>query len=94
MIAPLPGEATAPEKQEFKWTIQSEASHYAIMVSRDADFSSLVYSNPEVKGNSVTLSESLTPGHYFWRIFLSQPAKVQAHSVTPCLSGFPIPDHR
>lgn len=69
VIAPLLGEATAPEKQEFKWTIQSEASHYAMMVSRDADFSSLVYSNPEVKGNSVTLSESLTPGHYFWRIF-------------------------
>jgi len=69
VIAPLPGEATAPENQEFKWTIQSEASHYAMMVSRDADFSSLVYSNPEVKENSVTLSESLTPGHYFWRIF-------------------------
>lgn len=69
VIAPLPGGATAPEHQEFKWTIQSEASHYAMMVSRDADFSDLIYSNPEVKGNSFTLSESLTPGHYFWRIF-------------------------
>lgn len=69
VIAPLPGGATAPEHQEFKWTIQSEASHYAMMVSRDADFSDLIYANPEVKENSITLSESLTPGHYFWRIF-------------------------
>lgn len=69
VTAPLPGGTTTPEKQEFKWAIQSEASHYAIMVSRDADFSDLIYSNPEVQGNSLTLSESLTPGHYFWRIF-------------------------
>lgn len=69
VTAPLPGGTTAPEKQEFKWTIQSEASHYAMMISRNTDFSDLIYSNPEVQGNSLTLSESLTPGHYFWRIF-------------------------
>jgi hypothetical protein len=69
VIAPLPGGTTAPEKQEFKWALQSEASHYAMMISQDSDFTHVVYSNPEVKENSVTLSESLTPGHYFWRIF-------------------------
>ncbi len=69
VTAPLPNGMTAPEHQEFTWTMQSEASHYAVMISQDSDFSSVVYFNPEVKGNSITLPESLTPGHYFWRIF-------------------------
>jgi len=69
VTAPLPGGVAAPEKQEFKWAIQSETSHYVVMISRDSDFSSLIYFDPEVKGNSVTLTESLAPGHYFWRIF-------------------------
>ncbi len=69
VTAPLPGGVTTPEKQEFKWAIQSEASHYVVMISRDSDFSSLIYFDPEVKGNSVILTESLAPGHYFWRIF-------------------------
>ncbi|MBP6366359.1 MAG: FecR domain-containing protein [Nitrosomonas sp.] len=69
IIAPLPSGMTAPEKQEFKWAIQSEASHYAFMISRNADFTQLVYFDPEVKDNGVTLTESLAPGYYFWRIF-------------------------
>jgi hypothetical protein len=69
IIEPLPGGVTEPETQEFKWAIQSEASHYAIMISQDPDFSRMVYFNPEVKENTLTLSESLAPGHYFWRIF-------------------------
>lgn len=69
VTAPLPNGMTAPENQVFTWTIQSEASHYAVTISQDSDFSSVVYFNPEVKGNSITLSESLAPGHYFWRIF-------------------------
>ncbi len=69
VTAPLPNGMTAPENQEFTWTIQPEVAHYAMMISRDADFSSIVYFNPEVKGNSITLPESLTPGHYFWQIF-------------------------
>ncbi|WP_297325209.1 FecR domain-containing protein [Nitrosomonas sp.] len=69
IIAPLPGGATAPQQQEFKWALQSEASHYALMISPDSDFTRVIYFNPEVQGNSLTLSESLTPGHYFWRIF-------------------------
>jgi hypothetical protein len=69
VTAPLPNGMTAPENQEFSWTLQSEASHYAVMISQTADFSSVIYFNPEIKNNSVTLPESLAPGHYFWRIF-------------------------
>ncbi|GJL75295.1 FecR domain-containing protein [Nitrosomonas sp.] len=69
ITAPLPGGTTAPENQEFSWAAQSEASHYALMISQDADFSSLIYFNPEIKENNLVLSESLVPGHYFWRIF-------------------------
>ncbi|QOJ22645.1 MAG: FecR domain-containing protein [Gammaproteobacteria bacterium] len=69
ILAPLPGGMAEPEKQQFKWAAQADVSHYAIMISKDADFSTALYFNPEVKENSVTLSESLTPGHYFWRIF-------------------------
>lgn len=69
VTAPLPNGMTAPENQEFSWTLQSEASHYAVMISQLADFSSVIYFNPEVKGNSITLPDSLVPGHYFWRIF-------------------------
>lgn len=68
VTAPLPNGMTAPEKQEFSWTLQSEASHYAVMISQTADFSSVIYFNPEIKTNSITLPESLAPGHYFWRI--------------------------
>ncbi|TXI19834.1 MAG: LysM peptidoglycan-binding domain-containing protein [Nitrosomonas sp.] len=69
IIAPLPEGVAEPERQEFKWAHQSEASHYAIVISQDSDFSRMVYSNPEVRENSIVLSESLPPGHYFWRIF-------------------------
>lgn len=69
ILAPLPGGMAEPEQQQFKWAAQTDVSHYAIMISKDADFSTALYFNPEVKENSVTLSESLAPGHYFWRIF-------------------------
>ncbi|MCB1936681.1 MAG: FecR domain-containing protein [Nitrosomonas sp.] len=69
VTAPLPGDMTATENQEFTWAIQSEASHYTVMISKDEHFTDLVYFNPEVKTNNLTLSESLTPGHYFWQIF-------------------------
>ncbi len=69
ILAPLPGGMAEPEKQQFKWAAQTDVSHYAVMISKDADFSTALYFNPEVKENSVTLSESLIPGHYFWRIF-------------------------
>jgi hypothetical protein len=69
ILAPLPGGMAEPEKQQFKWAAQTDISHYAVMISKDADFSTSLYFNPEIKENSVTLSESLTPGHYFWRIF-------------------------
>ena len=69
ILAPLPGGMAEPEKQQFKWAAQADVSHYAVMISKDADFSSSLYFNPEVKENSITLSESLPPGHYFWRIF-------------------------
>jgi len=68
VTAPLPGSATAPEHQEFSWTNQSEASHYMLIISRNTVFTDLVYFNPEITTNTLTLSESLEPGHYFWRI--------------------------
>jgi len=69
VTAPLPGDMTTPENQEFTWTTQSEASHYTVMISQDKDFSNIVYFNPEVQENNIRLPESLTPGHYFWRIY-------------------------
>ncbi len=68
ITAPLPGGTSTPENQEFSWAAQSEASHYALMISQDADFSNLKYFNPEIKENNLILSESLVPGHYFWRV--------------------------
>ncbi len=68
VIAPLPDGVTAPEQQEFKWTAQPEASHYAVLIGQDADSSTSVYFNPEISENNLTLTDSLTPGHYFWRI--------------------------
>jgi len=69
VTAPLPGGMTAPENQEFTWAIQSEASHYAMMISQDEDFFTTVYFNLEIKENQQTLKESLSPGHYYWRIY-------------------------
>ena len=75
VTAPLPGNATAPENQEFSWTSQWESLHYVLMISRNADFTDLAYFNPEIKANTLTLSESLTPGHYFWRIAAVSPTE-------------------
>lgn len=69
VIAPQPGGMAEPENQQFKWARQSEAAHYAVMISRDEQFTDGVYFNPEVMDNSLTLPNSLTPGHYFWRLF-------------------------
>ncbi len=69
ITAPLPDGITQPENQEFSWAIQSEASHYALMISDSADFTRLVYFNPEITETSLTLSDSLAPGHYYWRIY-------------------------
>jgi len=69
VIAPLPGGVSTPEKQEFKWTANPEASHYALLIGKDGDFSQPIYFNPEVRDTSITLTDSLIPGHYFWRIF-------------------------
>ncbi|HBV21724.1 MAG TPA: hypothetical protein DEF07_08410, partial [Nitrosomonas sp.] len=71
------------------WAAQSEASHYALMISQDADFSSLIYFNPEIKENNLVLSESLVPGHYFWRIF-SASAKEGAGPFSDAMS-FRVP---
>lgn len=69
VIAPLPGGVSAPEKQEFKWTANPEASHYAVLIGQDSDFSQPIYFNPEIRDTSLSLIDSLAPGHYFWRIF-------------------------
>lgn len=68
IIAPLPDGATAPQLQEFKWASQPEVSHYMLTISQDKAFSSMVYFNPDVRGEGLTLTESLAPGKYFWRI--------------------------
>jgi len=69
VTAPLPGGVVDVDNQEFHWARQSEAAHYAVMISAEEDFSSLVFFDPEIKGTSLQLSESLPPGHYFWQIF-------------------------
>lgn len=69
VIAPQPGGTVEPENQQFKWALQSEASHYVVMISRDEHFDDGIYFNPEVRDTSLTLPNSLTPGHYFWRLF-------------------------
>ncbi|SES84437.1 FecR family protein [Nitrosomonas marina] len=77
VTAPLPGSATTPDNQEFTWTSQSEPVHYIVMISKDIDFSDLVYFNPELKKNALALSkaESLAPGHYFWQIAAVSPTE-------------------
>ncbi|SER08508.1 Uncharacterized conserved protein, contains LysM and FecR domains [Nitrosomonas sp. Nm51] len=75
ITAPLPGDAAAPESQQFSWTSQSGQLHYVLMISRNTEFTDLVYFNSEIKANTFTLSESLTPGHYFWRIAAVSPAE-------------------
>ncbi|MCP5245305.1 MAG: FecR domain-containing protein [Burkholderiales bacterium] len=73
--APLPDGVTTPENQKFNWTTQSEATHYTLMISRNTDFTDLVYFNPEIKENNLSLPESLAPGHYFWRIASVSPSE-------------------
>lgn len=68
IIAPLPDGVTAPQLQEFKWASQPEVSHYMLIISQDKAFSSSVYFNPDARGEGLTLTESLAPGKYFWRI--------------------------
>ncbi|MBX3616767.1 FecR domain-containing protein [Nitrosomonas sp.] len=68
IIAPLPDGVADPITREFKWAIQPEASHYIVMVSKDAGFSDLVAKDTQVKTNDFHLTEPLTPGQYFWRI--------------------------
>ena len=75
VIAPLPDSATTPENQQFNWAAQSEAIHYTLMISRNTDFTDLVYFNPEIKENNLTLPESLVPGHYYWRIASVSPSE-------------------
>ncbi|MCC8997471.1 MAG: FecR domain-containing protein [Nitrosomonas sp.] len=73
ILSPMPDGVMNPEKHEFKWAKQEEVSHYAVMVSDSADFSSLNYFNPEFKDNELILSERLSPGQYFWRIMAVSP---------------------
>ncbi|MFZ1852985.1 MAG: FecR domain-containing protein [Nitrosomonas sp.] len=73
ILSPIPDGVMNPEKHEFKWAKQEEVSHYAVMVSDSADFSSLNYFNPEFKDNELILSERLSPGQYFWRIMAVSP---------------------
>lgn len=68
ILAPIPDGVTAPQHQEFKWASQPEVSHYMVTISQDKNFSSAAYFNPEVRGDGLTLTESLAPGKYFWRV--------------------------
>lgn len=68
VTAPLPGGSVHPEKPEFYWAAQSEATHYIVMISQTSDFTNFGFFDPAVKDNNLKLTESLTPGHYFWRI--------------------------
>lgn len=68
VTAPLPSGSVHPEKPEFHWAAQSEATHYIVMISQTSDFTNFGFFDPAVKDNNLKLTESLTPGHYFWRI--------------------------
>lgn len=68
VMAPLPDGMADPVTREFQWATQPEASHYHVMVSRDAAFSDLVANEAQVKTNKFRLADPLAPGHYFWRI--------------------------
>ncbi len=69
VIAPIPGAAVDVENQEFNWTRQSEAAHYAVTISKTEDMSEVVFFDPEINETSLKLVDSLQPGHYFWQIF-------------------------
>ena len=68
ILMPLPNGAVDPIVREFQWTIQSEASHYLVKISRDVEFFDKIVDGVEVIGNKYQLNDSLTPGYYFWRI--------------------------
>lgn len=68
IIAPLPSGMVDPVTREFQWAVQSEASHYIVMISRDAEFSDMIAQDSKVTENKFQLTDPLTPGHYFWRI--------------------------
>lgn len=68
ILAPLPDGVADPVAREFQWAVQPEASHYIVMVSKDAGFTDLIAQDTQVKNNKFHLTDPLTPGHYFWRI--------------------------
>lgn len=68
ILAPLPDGVADPVTREFQWAVQPEASHYIVMVSRDAGFSDLIVQDTQVRTNKFHLTDPLEPGHYFWRI--------------------------
>lgn len=68
ILSPIPDGVMNPENHEFKWTKQTEVSHYVVMVSDKDDFSNMNYFNAEFNGNELVLSQRLIPGQYYWRI--------------------------
>jgi hypothetical protein len=68
IMAPQPGVMVESDRPVFEWTIRPDVQRYLIEISRTNDFSESVTYESGVSTGRFTLSESLMPGIYWWRI--------------------------
>lgn len=68
VMEPLPGSKVRDTRPRFRWTESLEASSYLWQLSRDAQFTQTLASEPQLKGVSVRAPHVLPYGHYYWRI--------------------------
>lgn len=67
-VAPAPNATVIEEQPVLQWSKSVVASAYRVQVARDAEFSHVLLEQGDVDSTTLTVTESLPPGTYYWRV--------------------------
>lgn len=93
LIRPAAGAQLSKSSPTFEWAQPDEAVSYTFQLSSSPDFNTLLLEKENYSTSSLTVSEQLSVGSYFWRVasvdknLLQGPFNKQEFRVTP-----PSPD--
>jgi hypothetical protein len=68
LLLPANGSKISDTTPTFTWKAVTGAKYYQLVVDDNSDFSSPVYTSPWLTTTSKTLSTSLAPKLYFWKV--------------------------
>lgn len=68
IIAPQSEAAVSHDYRDFSWAISGEISTYHFQLANNAEFDQPLINLPNNQGAATTLTESLEPGKWFWRV--------------------------